>query len=259
MQRTKHGAVRGGRYSAVLCLLVPIMPWKSGRRLHCVAWTPVSLRSTSELDLGSPEGLIPPRRGIQRRRQTVLTATSATGDHLRAQPYQPSLQGNLLCRSDWLRVRGVAETECMILPIRELAAFLGRSVCVHRSSRRVGPCRPRCRSTNSAGSQIECLGLGTQAGQTAPAPGAQTVSTTLTRLETASGSGRRVVAKERLGPMSPSVSLVSAPLLRARVNMVTAERWAKNPLGVVQNIRNLTNLALVSSPNIVDSLPDRCF
>ena len=36
---------------------------------------------------------------------------------------RPSLQGNLLCRSDWLRLRGIAETECMILPVRELAAF----------------------------------------------------------------------------------------------------------------------------------------
>ena len=66
-------------------------------------------------------------------------------------------------------------------------------------------------------------------------------------LETASGSGDRVVAKQRPSLMSPSVSLVCALLLRARVNMVTAERLAKNPLGVVQNIRNLTDLSLVSS------------
>ena len=66
-------------------------------------------------------------------------------------------------------------------------------------------------------------------------------------LEIASGSGGRVVAKQCLGLMSSSVSLVGAPLLRARVNMVTVERWAMNPLGVVQNIRNLTDLALVSS------------
>ena len=65
-------------------------------------------------------------------------------------------------------------------------------------------------------------------------------------LEIASGSGGRVVAKQRLGLMSPSVSLVCAPLQRARVNRVTAECLAKNPLGVEQNIRNLPNLALVS-------------
>ena len=64
-------------------------------------------------------------------------------------------------------------------------------------------------------------------------------------LETAPGSGRRVVAKQRLGLVSPSVSLVRALPLRARVNGVTAEQRAKNPLGVVQNIRKLTDLALV--------------
>ena len=41
-------------------------------------------------------------------------------------PYRglcPNRPGNLLCRSDWLRLRGISETECMILPIRDLAAF----------------------------------------------------------------------------------------------------------------------------------------
>ena len=47
--------------------------------------------------------------------------------------------------------------------------------------------------------------------------------------------------------MSPSISsLVCALPLRACVKRLTAERGATNPLGVVQNIRNLTNLALVS-------------
>ena len=47
---------------------------------------------------------------------------------------------------------------------------------------RVGPCRHRCLSTNSAGSQIECLRLGAQPGQTAPVPGEQTVSTAQNRI-----------------------------------------------------------------------------
>ena len=86
--------------------------------------------------------------------------------------------------------------------------------------------------------------------------GAQTVSLRLRfgPLEIPSGSGGRVVARQRLSLMSPFVSLVCAPLLRARVSMVTAERRANYPLGVVRNIRNLTNLALVSSQNSVDSL-----
>ena len=78
------------RCSAVLCLLVPIMPWKRKRCWTADALCPLDSSVTpqydSELDLGSPEALIPPRGGIQRRRQTVLTAISASGDHLRAQP-----------------------------------------------------------------------------------------------------------------------------------------------------------------------------
>ena len=80
-------------------------------------------------------GTRPQRRGIQRGRQTVQTEILVTGDYLRAQPvrkdfrHRPSLQGSFLCRSDRLRSRGIAETECMILPVRELAAFPRCSVC----------------------------------------------------------------------------------------------------------------------------------
>ena len=66
-------------------------------------------------------------------------------------------------------------------------------------------------------------------------------------LEIASGSRRRKVANQRLGLESPFVSPACALLLRARVNVVTAACWARNPLGVEQNIGHLTNLALVSS------------
>ena len=41
--------------------------------------------------------------------------------------------------------------------------------------------------------------------------------------------------------------VLCAPPLRTRVNKMTANRRSKNPLGVVQNIKNLTNLALVPS------------
>ena len=54
------------------------------------------------------------------------------------------------------------------------------------------------------------------------------------------------VAKRRISLVSPFVSLVCALPPRARVNMLTAERWAKNLLRFTQNIRNLPNLALVS-------------
>ena len=54
-------------------------------------------------------------------------------------------------------------------------------------------------------------------------------------------------AKQRFSPVSPFVSLVFALPPRACVKRMTAERRGKNPLGVVQNLRNLTNQALVSS------------
>ena len=82
-------------------------------------------------------GAVPSRRGTQRRRRTVPTAISAAGDYFCAQPVfrnQQRLQGNVLCRSAWLCLRGVAATECAILPIRELAAFPRGSACEHSSS-----------------------------------------------------------------------------------------------------------------------------
>ena len=65
----------------------------------------------------------------------------------------------------------------------------------HRSAlRRDGPRQPLRFSTIPSGSQIQCLGLGAWAEQTAPAPGAQTAYTTqIGSLETASGCGRRLL------------------------------------------------------------------
>ena len=45
---------------------------------------------------------------------------------------RPGLLRNLLCRLDRLHSRGISETECLILPIRELAAFLRCSLCESR-------------------------------------------------------------------------------------------------------------------------------
>ena len=42
---------------------------------------------------------------------------------------RPRLQGNLLCRSEWLHPRGISETESCILPVQELAAFPRCSAC----------------------------------------------------------------------------------------------------------------------------------
>ena len=103
-----------------------------GRKFHFA----VRQRTGSRISRGTH----PPRRENQGRRQTVPTAISVTGDCFRAQPIrgvfhcEPRRQPNLLCRSDWLCLRGIAETECAILPIRELAAHPRCSACEHLSS-----------------------------------------------------------------------------------------------------------------------------
>ena len=70
----------------------------------------------------------------------------------------------------------------MILIVQELAAFTRCSVCEQlKAEKRFSAHRylpPQCFSTISAGSQIQCLGLGAWAEQTAHALGAQTESTT---------------------------------------------------------------------------------
>ena len=63
------------------------------------------------------------RRGIERRRQTVLTAISSTEDHLRAQSVPTKLARESLVQ---IRLASLARNcgdECMILPVRELTAF----------------------------------------------------------------------------------------------------------------------------------------
>ena len=59
---------------------------------------------------------------------------------------RPRLQGNLLCRSEWLHPRGISETECMILRVQELAAS------------------PRCRAAQRRGA---LLGVSVLVGPTA--------------------------------------------------------------------------------------------
>ena len=119
---------------------------------------------------------VSPRRGIQRGRQTVPTEIPATGDCLRAQP--------VVCAN--ISEQGSAP-------------------------RPVGPCGPQCFSTNSAGSQIQCLGLGAWAEQTADVPGAQTVSTTQIRT-----AGNCVGKRRQSGRREAPWSNVSLCLSRVR-------------------------------------------
>ena len=80
-------------------------------------------------------------------------------------PYnRQHLQGNPLCRSGWLRLRGFSETECMILPVQELAALPRCSVCeqlkAEERSLARWSCPSRRFSTILGGSRTQRLGLG---------------------------------------------------------------------------------------------------
>ena len=97
-------------------------------------------QNDSEMDLGSPEALIP--RGEEPSEdkkpflprfllQEIICAHSACEGVFRD---QPRLQEHLQCRADWLCLRGIAETACAILPIRELAACPRCSAMEHPSS-----------------------------------------------------------------------------------------------------------------------------
>ena len=150
-------------HSATPSLGEPGMPGKdkgAGRQMQCVAWTQVGFRRTaanglSDLPRHNPrdeesrEDDRPFHRDVCYRRLSSRTARTRGVFHI-----WPSLQGNLLCRSDWLGLRPTAETECAIFPIRELARC---SACEHLrpgerpSARRSLPCL----STNSAGSQFQ--------------------------------------------------------------------------------------------------------
>ena len=102
---------------------------------RCIVLPRLTPQYDSEQDLVSPEALIPrdeesseEDRPFQPRfllQEIVFAYSSYEGFFHNL----PSLQGNLLCRSEWLRSRGISETECMILPVRELAAFPRCSVC----------------------------------------------------------------------------------------------------------------------------------
>ena len=75
--------------------------------------------------------------------------------------------------------------------------------------RRYGPCRPQRFETNSAGSQIQCLGRGAWAEQTALVPGAQTVSTTQIRID------GNCVGKRRQNGTDTDALTKGPPLCRA--------------------------------------------
>ena len=98
--------------------------------MHCVAWTQVSLPSTTSSEALIHSGEEPSEDDTlflpRFLPQEIIFAYSP---HEGVFGIQPRLQVNLLCSSDWLCLRGIAETECAILPIRELAAYPRCSAC----------------------------------------------------------------------------------------------------------------------------------
>ena len=96
-----------------------VMPWKNKRSwtadASCRLDSSLTAQYDSELGLGPPEATDPPRRGIQRGRQTNPTKIFATGEYLCAQPIRRALSqpakpaGIFLCRLEWLRLRGISE------------------------------------------------------------------------------------------------------------------------------------------------------
>ena len=129
----------------------------------------------SEQDLAPPDALFPPRFLVQ---ETIFAHSPYEGVY----PNQPRLQG----RADWHCLRGIAPTECAILPVRELAVCPGAAranVPAQGSApRRVGPAGAQCLTTDTVGSQIKCLCCGSSG----TAQGKRTVSTTRSQI---SGSG----------------------------------------------------------------------
>ena len=144
------------RYSSVVCLWVSIMPWKRKKcwtaETLCRLDASFSLQYDSELDLGSPEAPVPRDEESTKENRPFLPRfllqeiIFAHSPYERVFPNRPSLQGNFLCKSDWLRLRGIAETDCMILPVRELAAYHQCSVCEQLNAGE----RPSARSSLSA-------------------------------------------------------------------------------------------------------------
>ena len=174
------------RYATVVCIWVPIMPWKRMRcwlaDAFCRLDPSLALQYDSELDLGSPEALIPETRNPARK--TDRSCRNSCYRRFRAQPVRRGLSHPAKPAGESSVQIGLASLarnfgDRMHDPPGSRARCFS-SVQQQRSApRRDGPCRPQRSSTNSAVSQIQCLGLGAWAEQTAPA---LTVSTTQIRI-----------------------------------------------------------------------------
>ena len=97
-----------------------VMPWKRKRSWTVDAFCRLDSSLTPQYGsapgLGSPETLIPRDEESSEEGRPFLSRfllqaiVFAHSPHGGLFPNRPSLQGNLLCRSDWLRLRGISET-----------------------------------------------------------------------------------------------------------------------------------------------------
>ena len=66
-------------------------------------------------------------------------------------PDQPGLQGTLLCRKDWIQLREIARSDCVILPVQEVAAYPWCTPWYQYASKVDGPCTGCPDSTRTLG------------------------------------------------------------------------------------------------------------
>ena len=158
----------------------------------------------SELDLGSPEAQTPVARNPAKTRNRSCRDSCYRRLPSRTARTKGSFTTGQACRG--ISCADQTASACEEFRKQNARSRFENSLAVLGAARaiipaqgsgprRVSPCRPQCLSTNSAGSQIKCLGMGARAGQTAPAPGGQTASTTRNRLECAQKKDSSVQTK----------------------------------------------------------------
>ena len=224
----------------------------AGRQMHCATRTPVPLRSTTMYRVSglsrhsSPEPRNPERKTNRPyldccyMRKTSRTARTNGVFHNR-----PSLQGNLLRRSEWLRLQGIAETDCMILPVRGLAAFPPRTVSEQlkageRSAPWSLPTPELLDDFRWQSDPLPCFGSLGRADSPLFEAHRQYQRLRFGSLEIASGSGGRMVPTEARSPKDLlsvgqnnsglSINLTLIPVRDALSSSVPAAFWLSLPI-----------------------------
>ena len=159
------------------------MAWKKEEKLdsRCIVSLGFRFCSRGRQRTGSrsSRGTVPIRRGTRRGRHAIFAAIFHAGDHLRAQPISRAFRRICCAEKIGFVYEEVLPRSVRSSPLENSPPIPGAPLAnipaQGSAPRRAGPCRHRSLSTVSVGSQNRCLGM---AGQTAPALGEQTVSTT---------------------------------------------------------------------------------